>query len=302
MITVFAALALHAGSRAFVQGQSAQGVPGDCDAKPDAGSSVIQSNAKLAQAGIDPRGYKLNIVIFYDDSFKSQVKDPKRQVDLLVKHANSFFAKESLDVKIHLDVLAVEHAEGHTWSGDTAAPYLDQCSKLAKAHKIQDANNYICVGGKPTSHSAGGVAYKGSVCDKATSQRVAYVQWMTVSTLTEMPFPSQEEESWATAVMMTHEIGRTLGMDKDFEGQDPTNLKKSLDGEGYCKGIMDYTETTIGWSSCSNGDLKKYLNGLKKICLVPIGTPGRSTEWTEGVPGGGMPSDPGDCKPPLCIQ
>ena len=33
---------------------------------------------------------------------------------------------------------------------------------------------------------------------------------------------------------------------------------------------------------------------------IAIGTTGRSTEWTEGVPEGGTGTD-GECKPPLCI-
>ena len=58
--------------------------------------------------------------------------------------------------------------------------YREACGKLAEAHSITDANNYICIGGKPTGHSAGGVAYKGTVCDKSRSQRVAYTQYITM--------------------------------------------------------------------------------------------------------------------------
>ena len=58
--------------------------------------------------------------------------------------------------------------------------YRDACGKLAEAHSIKDANNYVCIGGKPTTHSAGGVAYKGSVCDKSRSQRVSFTQYITM--------------------------------------------------------------------------------------------------------------------------
>ena len=57
-------------------------------------------------------------------------------------------------------------------------------------------------------------------------------------------------------------------MDHDFNGQDSTNLKNSPDGKGKCSGIMDYTESTHGWSKCSNADIQKFLNGLKKNCLI----------------------------------
>ena len=67
---------------------------------------------------------------------------------------------------------------------------------------------------------------------------------------------------------MAHEIGHSLGMEHDFIGQDATNIKKDPSGKGKCKGIMDYIDSTGGWSGCSNADIKKYLNGLKKNCLL----------------------------------
>merc|ERR1712018_591181 len=83
-------------------------------------------------------------------------------------------------------------------------------------------------------------------------------------------------------------------MEHDFHGQDSTNLKKNPHGKGKCIGIMDYTDSTGGWSKCSNADIQKFLNGLKKNCLIPIGTPGRSTAWVEGQPEGGPgPPPPG---------
>ena len=57
-------------------------------------------------------------------------------------------------------------------------------------------------------------------------------------------------------------------MEHDFKGMDATNLKPNPSGKGKCKGIMDYIDSTGGWSECSNADIKKYLNGLKKNCLL----------------------------------
>ena len=36
------------------------------------------------------------------------------------------------------------------------------------------------MGGKPTGHPGGGVAYKGSVCEKSIVGRVAFVQYVTM--------------------------------------------------------------------------------------------------------------------------
>ena len=108
---------------------------------------------------------------------------------------------------------------------------------------------------------------------------------------------------------------------------------------------MDYTDSTTGWSKCSNADIQKFLNGLKKNCLIrkysidiiylaylkfmkaiilivclpssrfitrynlikyqsliAIGTPGRSTDWSEGTSETGTAVPPsGECKPPICV-
>ena len=56
-------------------------------------------------------------------------------------------------------------------------------------------------------------------------------------------------------------------MDHDFHGQDSTKLKKNPSGKGFCKGIMDYTDSTGDWSDCSNADMAKFFKGMKKNCL-----------------------------------
>ena len=67
--------------------------------------------------------------------------------------------------------------------------------------------------------------------------------------------------------IITHEIGHQLGMGHDFVGMDSTQLKTGPDGK-KCNGFMDYNETTDQWSKCSNADMKKFLNSLKKNCLM----------------------------------
>ena len=86
----------------------------------------------------------------------------------------------------------------------------DACGKLAEKHSIKDANNYICIGGKPKTHSAGGVAYKGTVCDKALSQRVAYTQYITQSGDTGMPLSAEKATYHTAAVNQLCKIKKKL--------------------------------------------------------------------------------------------
>jgi len=265
----------------------------------------------LFPRALDAKGYRLNIVVLYDDTFAAQFKGgAEAEIKKMVALADASFKDKSLSVKIQLDTLAIEHAKGSKWDGETGADYLDQCSILANKHKITDANNYICLGGKPSGHGAGGVAFKGVVCDLSRQSRVAYTQYVTMSGDTGMDL-NAAQMTVHTAAVFAHEIGHNLGMDHDFNGQDSTKLKNNPDGKGQCKGTMDYIDTTDGWSQCSNADIKKFLNGLKKNCLKPIGTTGTSTDWSEGVPEGGpggappMGPDggwnPADCKLPFCV-
>jgi len=259
----------------------------------------------LSPRALDPKGYKLNVVVLYDDAFAKEFgAKAQDEVKKIVKGTNDIFGHSSLSPKIQLNVDAIEQATGNKWTGTDPNPYLAICEKLAKAHRIQDANLYVCIGGKPATWGAGagGVSMKGTVCDKSVVMRAAYIQYVTQSGDTGMDLKADQMATYTSAVV-AHEIGHTLGMDHDFHGQDSTKLKNSPDGKGKCSGIMDYTESTSGWSKCSNAGIQKFLNGLKKNCLIPIGTAGRSTEWSEGQPsdGAAIPDPNGECKPPLCV-
>ena len=76
----------------------------------------------------------------------------------------------------------------------------DACAELAKKHKIQDANFYFCLGGRPTLHAAGGVAEKGAVCDSNVGGRAAFTQYIVESSKTGMPL------SKAAAKVVTAEV------------------------------------------------------------------------------------------------
>ena len=75
------------------------------------------------------------------------------------------------------------------------------CGDLAKAHSIKDANNYICIGGKPTKYPGGGVAMKGTVCEKSVEMRAAYVQYVVESGDTGMPLSPKKMTQHTAAVI-----------------------------------------------------------------------------------------------------
>ena len=71
---------------------------------------------------------RVNVVIMYDDKFlKTEGKgDPKKavkEVQMMVRLMNQMFKHKTLDIKIKLDVMAIENAKGQEWSGDSALPY-----------------------------------------------------------------------------------------------------------------------------------------------------------------------------------
>ena len=58
----------------------------------------------------------------------------------------------------------------------------------------------MCIGGKPTGHGAGGVAMKGTVCDKSLMMRAAYIQYVTMAADTGMPVSGAEATKHTGAV------------------------------------------------------------------------------------------------------
>ena len=64
----------------------------------------------------------------------------------------------------------------------------------------------MCIGGKPTLHGAGGVAMKGTVCDKSLTMRAAYIQYVTMSADTGMTLPAEKMTEHTAAVTTTKRV------------------------------------------------------------------------------------------------
>jgi len=266
----------------------------------------LRNTGVETERAIDPRGYRLNLVIFYDDSFANQFKGSAstEQVKELLKRAQVALGHKSLSIKIQLDTMKIHHSKGREWDGENLDKYLNECGEDAKKFEINDANSYVCIAGKSKvdGYQAGGVAKSGVVCEIDRSLRIAFVGMTKFGGPLGLPFTAAQS-TFETGKTIAHELGHNLGMDHDFVGS-VTNYKKNPSGNGVCMGYMDYTVKDIKeekWSECSNKDMQDYLNKIKSNCLKPIGTAGRSTGFTPSpFPDIPPPGPDFVCKLPLC--
>ena len=66
------------------------------------------------------------MVIFYDDAWlkeQGSADKAKAEIQSMVKLMNQFFKHPTLNVKIQLDVMTIDHAKGQNWVGESSVPY-----------------------------------------------------------------------------------------------------------------------------------------------------------------------------------
>ena len=61
-------------------------------------------------------------------------------------------------------------------------------------------------------------------------------------------------------------MGHNLGMDHDFDGSWTDRQFRNHNGK-KCAGYLDYDHHTQGWSGCSVGDFKSFINRLATVCI-----------------------------------
>jgi len=226
----------------------------------DEDDEMVESNVQERQEtavprALDPNGYVLKLAIYYDDMFHEQFgEDSATRIDGVMAVVDEMFAEEPM-VEIDLDVIAVEHAEGHNWGlvkwkgnilcAKEGCPTYDLA--VASPH---EANIYVFFTGQD-SLSGSGLAYVGTACKPKRNAR-----------------SSINKYSWSddvTALHVAHELGHNLGMWHDFLGSTGNPAKDTW--QGYktvngveCTGYMDYEKLTFGWSACSVQDFSDWVD------------------------------------------
>jgi hypothetical protein len=59
-------------------------------------------------------------------------------------------------------------------------------------------------------------------------------------------------------------------MAHDFKSKGPYVYRKYESEQNECRGLMDYIDDGVGWSSCSARDFSRYITnaGTSKSCLI----------------------------------
>merc|ERR1711981_638118 len=98
---------------------------------------------------------------------------------------------------------------------------------------------------------------------------------------------SATDKKWAKgklemAQVFAHELGHSLNMPHDFEGQSTSTARKDSSGKSCLTvaGMMSYKETKTTWSTCSKEALAAHFK------IMQAGTNSKITNCKKGTSGG----------------
>ena len=244
------------------------------------------------------QGYKLDIIVFYDTSFKTACnqlsKSPDNVIEQIFNHVKNFFKHDSLPTKFYLNLIKKIYQSDVVWNNAKENGTETSLRKL-NIYDEENADVFVHLGvmspdGKGKVPKIGRCFLNNGTCRGLCSNRKFEKGLVVESVINNLP---------KTAYIITHEIGHLLGLKHDFQDKeeiDPYRRPKhSIIGAKQCtnvNGIMDYSNTehnNLKWTECSVEYLRIYHQSVKDVsnhnifCLEPY-THATTVNLIEGQP------------------
>ena len=204
---------------------------------------------------LNPRGYQLNVFVYYDDMFAKQFPNTaKTRIGAMMLIVEQMYSELKPYTDIKINVVDTVYLKGKTFE------FREQVGKFAEESPLE-ANLWVFLTAVGYAR-VDGSAYLGSVCDISRERRVSVNKYVY----------RYSDSDVYIAEVIAHEIGHNLGIDHDCIDGDCLGEGPRKDwNEEFCYGYMDYNGKTQGWSKCSVEDFKDYINRQPEFCLPLIG-------------------------------